>query len=64
VAAILDRIAADIDELARAHRVDDLAAAAVLPGRRAETPPTPSTATTRSSAISRLTSTTTLVCGW
>ncbi len=36
VAAILDRIAADIDELARARRVDDLAAAAVLPGRRAE----------------------------
>jgi hypothetical protein len=35
VAAILDRIAADIDELARARRVDDLAAA-VLPGRRAE----------------------------
>jgi len=30
------RIAADIDELARARRVDDLAAAAVLPGRRAE----------------------------
>ena len=36
VAAILDRIAADIDELARARRVDDLAAAAVPPGRRAE----------------------------
>ena len=36
VAAILDRIAADIDELASARRVDDLAAAAVLPGRRAE----------------------------
>jgi hypothetical protein len=36
VAAILDRIAADVDELARARRVDDLAAAAVLPGRRAE----------------------------
>jgi hypothetical protein len=34
--AILDRIAADIDELARARRVDDLAAAAALPGRRAE----------------------------
>ncbi len=31
VAAILDRIAADIDELARARRADDLAAAAVLP---------------------------------
>ena len=29
MAAILDRIAADIDELARASRVDDLAAAAV-----------------------------------
>ena len=36
VAALLDRIAADIDELARARRVEDLAAAAVLPGRRAE----------------------------
>ena len=36
VAAILDRIAADIDELARDRRADDLAAAAVLPGRRAE----------------------------
>ncbi len=35
VAAILDRIAADIDELARARRAGDLAAAAVLPGRRA-----------------------------
>jgi hypothetical protein len=35
VAAILNRIAADIDELARARRVDDLATA-VLPGRRAE----------------------------
>ncbi len=35
VAAILDRIAADIDELARARRAGDLAAA-VLPGRRAE----------------------------
>jgi len=35
VAAILDRIAAGIDELARARRVGDLAAA-VLPGRRAE----------------------------
>jgi hypothetical protein len=31
----VDRIAAGIDELARARRVDDLAAAAVLPGRRA-----------------------------
>ena len=36
MAAILDRIAADIDELARARRVDDLTAAAVLPDRRAE----------------------------
>ena len=36
VAAILDRIAADIDELARARRVDDLTTAAVLPGPRAE----------------------------
>jgi hypothetical protein len=36
VAAILDRIAADVDELARARRVQDLNAAAVLPGRRAE----------------------------
>src|SRR4051794_38918291 len=36
VSAILDRIAADIDELARARRVDDLTAAAVLPDRRAE----------------------------
>lgn len=36
VAAILDRIAADIDKLAGARRVGDLAAAAVLPGRRAE----------------------------
>ena len=36
VAAILDRIAADIDELARARRAGDLVAAAVLPGRRAE----------------------------
>jgi hypothetical protein len=64
VAAILDRIAADIDELVRARRVDDLATAAVLPGRHAETPPTPRTATTRSSTISCLTSTITLVCGW
>ncbi len=36
VAAILDRIADDIDELARARRAGDLAAAAVLPSRRAE----------------------------
>ncbi len=32
----MDRIAAGIDELARARRAGDLAAAAVLPGRRAE----------------------------
>ena len=36
VAAILQRIAADIDELARARRVADLGAAAALPDRRAE----------------------------
>ena len=36
VAAILQRIAADVDELARARRVADLGAAAVLPDRRAE----------------------------
>jgi hypothetical protein len=36
VAAILDRIAADIDELARARRVQDLNTAAVLPDPRAE----------------------------
>jgi hypothetical protein len=36
VAAILQRVAADIDELARARRVADLEAAAVLPGRQAE----------------------------
>ena len=36
VAAILDRIAADIDELARARRVQDLDTAAVLPDPRAE----------------------------
>ena len=36
VAAILDPIAAGIDELARARRAGDLTAAAVLPGRRAE----------------------------
>src|SRR5208282_3291099 len=34
--AILQRIAADIDELARARRVADLGAAAALPDRRAE----------------------------
>jgi hypothetical protein len=36
VAAILQRIAADVDELARARRVADLDAAAALPDRRAE----------------------------
>ena len=36
VAAILQRIAADIDELARARRVTDLGAAGALPDRRAE----------------------------
>ena len=36
VAAILDRIAADLDELARARRVQDLATAAMLPDPRAE----------------------------
>jgi len=36
VRAVIDRIAADIDELARARRVEDLGTAAVLPGRRAE----------------------------
>jgi hypothetical protein len=36
VAAILQRIAADVDELARARRVADLDAAATLPHRRAE----------------------------
>jgi hypothetical protein len=36
VAAVLRRIAADVDELARARRVQDLDAAAVLPDRRAE----------------------------
>ena len=36
VAAIVQRIAADVDELARAWRVQDLAAATVLPDRRAE----------------------------
>jgi len=36
VTAILDRIAADIDKLARARRVQDLATAAVLPDLRAE----------------------------
>jgi hypothetical protein len=36
VAAVIDRIAADVDELARARRVQDLTTAAVLPGRPAE----------------------------
>ena len=36
VAAILQRIAADVDELARARRVADLGAAAAGPDRRAE----------------------------
>ena len=36
VAAVIDRIAADVDELARARRVQDLATAAVLPDPRAE----------------------------
>jgi len=36
VAAILQRVAADVDELARARRVADLGAAAALPERRAE----------------------------
>jgi hypothetical protein len=33
VAAVIDRIAADVDELARARRVQDLTTAAVLPTR-------------------------------
>jgi hypothetical protein len=36
VAAVIDRIAADVDELARARRVQDLDTAAALPDRRAE----------------------------
>ncbi len=36
VAAVINRIAADVDELARARRVQDLDTAAVLPGPRAE----------------------------
>jgi hypothetical protein len=39
VAAILQRIAADIDELARARRVTDLEAAAALPGPGRTAPP-------------------------
>jgi hypothetical protein len=34
--AVLDRIASDVEELARARRVGELTIAAVLPGRRAE----------------------------
>jgi hypothetical protein len=36
VRAVIDRIAADVDELARARRAQDLDTAAVLSGRRAE----------------------------
>jgi hypothetical protein len=36
VAAVIDRIPADVDELARARRAADLDTAAVLPDRRAE----------------------------
>jgi hypothetical protein len=36
VAAVIDRIAADVDELARARRIQDLTTAAVLPDSRAE----------------------------
>ena len=36
VAAVIDRIAADVDELARARRAGDLTDAAVLPDPRAE----------------------------
>ena len=36
VRAVIDRIAADVDELARARGVQDLSTAAVLPDRRAE----------------------------
>ena len=36
VRAVIDRIAADVDELARARRVQDLNTAAVLPDPRAE----------------------------
>jgi hypothetical protein len=36
VRAVIDRIAADVDELARARRVQDLTTAAVLPDPRAE----------------------------
>ncbi len=36
VRSVIDRIAADVDERARARRVQDLDTAAVLPGPRAE----------------------------
>ena len=36
MAAVIDRIAADVDELAQARRVQDLDTAAVLPDPRAE----------------------------
>ncbi len=36
IAALRDRIAADIEELARARRIDELQDATVLPDRRAE----------------------------
>ena len=36
VAAVIGRIAADVDELARARRAQDLTTAAVLPDPRAE----------------------------
>ena len=36
VAAVIDRIAADVDEFARARRVQDLTSAAVLPDPQAE----------------------------
>jgi hypothetical protein len=36
VAAVIDRIAADVDELVRARRVQDLNTAAVLPDRQSE----------------------------
>jgi hypothetical protein len=36
VRAVIDRIAIDVDGLARARRVQDLTTAAVLPGPRAE----------------------------
>ena len=36
VRAVIDRIAADVDELARVRRVEDLETAAVLPDPRAE----------------------------